>query len=237
MKILDVTLQVIRSSLQVLQKTLKGLVVMSAEIENVANSIYNGKVPTMWAAKSFPSLKPLSSYVVDLIQHLNMFSTWMEKGPPPKFWISGFFFTHAFLTAVLQNYARKYKIPIDTVTYEFVCMPKEGSYDQIPEDGVYVYGMFVEGARWDDKRMMLAESEPKVLFSAAPMIWLKPVEMSKKKVSHCYVCPLYRTTERRGVLATTGHSSNFVTNVEMPTDMPPDHWVRRGVAMFLSLSD
>ena len=34
-----------------------------------------------------------------------------------------------------------------------------------------------------------------------------------------------------------GHSSNFVTNVEMPTDMPPDHWVRRGVAMFLSLSD
>ncbi|KAH6558350.1 hypothetical protein KP509_1Z068500 [Ceratopteris richardii] len=229
--------EVISSSLQVLQKTLKGLIVMSAEIEQLANSVYTGKIPAMWAAKSFPSLKPLSSYIVDLVQRLNMFSTWMEKGPPPKFWISGFFFTHAFLTAVLQNFARKYKIPIDNVTFEFKCLPKQGAQNQVPEDGVYVEGMFLEGARWDEDRMMLTESQPKVLFSPAPMIWLKPVEVSKKKELQCYPCPLYRTTERRGVLATTGHSSNFVINVELPTNMPPDHWVRRGVAMFLSLSD
>ncbi|KAI5054865.1 hypothetical protein GOP47_0030010 [Adiantum capillus-veneris] len=229
--------EVIGSSLQVLQKTLKGLVVMSGEIEKLANSVYNGKIPAMWAAKSFPSLKPLSSYIMELTQRLNMFSTWMEKGPPPKFWISGFFFTHAFLTAVLQNYARKYKIPIDTITFEFKCLTKDGAHDQAPEDGVYVEGMYLEGARWDEDRMMLTESLPKVLFSPAPMIWLKPIETSKKKESQCYLCPLYRTTERRGVLATTGHSSNFVINVELPTNMSPEHWVRRGVAMFLSLSD
>nr|AML30858.1 axonemal inner arm dynein heavy chain 2 [Marsilea vestita] len=229
--------EVIRTSLQVLQKTLKGLVVMSAEIEKLSNSVFNGKIPAMWASKSFPSLKPLSSYVADLTQRLSMFSTWMDKGPPPRFWITGFFFTHAFLTAVLQNYARKYKIPIDTVVFEFQCLPKEGAYEHGPEDGVYVEGMFLEGARWDYDTMMLAESQPKVLFSAAPMIWLKPTEASKKKEGHCYRCPLYRTTERRGVLATTGHSSNFVTNVELPTDKASEHWVRRGVAMFLSLSD
>jgi dynein heavy chain len=51
------------------------------------------------------------------------------------------------------------------------------------------------------------------------------------------MCPLYRTSERRGVLATTGHSSNFVFNCELPTILDPDHWVRRGVAMLLSLDD
>ncbi|KAJ7290925.1 hypothetical protein O6H91_Y290900 [Diphasiastrum complanatum] len=153
--------EVIRSSLHTLQRTLKGLVAMSGDIEKLASSIYNGKLPAMWAAKSYPSLKPLPSYVTDLVHRLNILQTWMDNGPPPRFWISGFFFTHAFLTGVLQNYARKHKITIDNVCFEFKCLPKEGLGDQKPEDGVYIEGLFLEGARWDESKMQLAESFPK----------------------------------------------------------------------------
>ncbi len=98
-------------------------VVMSADLEQVGNAMYDGRVPSLWMAKSYPSMKPLGSYVTDLIERLNMLSRWIEHGPPAVFWISGFYFTHAFLTGVKQNFARRHKVPIDTVVFDYVCMP------------------------------------------------------------------------------------------------------------------
>jgi dynein heavy chain len=134
-------LAVIKPSLENVQKAIKGTIVMSEELEKVANSLFFGRVPELWKKQSYPSLKPLAGYVSDLLARLEMFHNWLENKPPVVYWMPGLFFTQAFLTGCLQNFARKYEVPIDDVAYNFEMMPKN-DYGVAPQDGAYVKGLF-----------------------------------------------------------------------------------------------
>ncbi|KAJ9518808.1 hypothetical protein QJQ45_026081, partial [Haematococcus lacustris] len=178
----NVLLAIIRASLHELSKAVKrmlpsvayitdtchpdtwvqGLVVMSDALEKVAAALLTGRVPELWLARSFPSLKALGPYVREVIDRVEFFASWLANGPPVVYWLSGFFFTQAFLTGAKQNYARRHKVPIDLIDFDFEVRDRKGAADKRPEDGVLVRGMFLDAAAWDYEQHCLCESDPKV---------------------------------------------------------------------------
>ncbi|XP_005102124.3 dynein heavy chain 1, axonemal [Aplysia californica] len=228
-------LVVMKRSLKDLLKALKGLVVMSQTLEEMSNSLFINAVPGMWAAKAYPSLKPLAAWITDLIERMNFITKWVDHGIPDIFWISGFFFPQAFLTGTLQNFARKNVISIDTIGFEFKVM-KDKEVKKAPKKGCFINGLFLEGAGWLQNEWMLGESLPKKLYSPMPTIWLIPRAGRVKPDTGIYECPVYKTLTRAGTLSTTGHSTNFVFTVEIPSDKPQKHWIKQGVALMCALN-
>ena len=63
-------LSVMRTSLVLLKKAIKGFIVMSEELDSMYSSFQNGRVPKNWEKVAYPSLKPLTSWFKDLIDRV-----------------------------------------------------------------------------------------------------------------------------------------------------------------------
>ncbi|OWF46435.1 Dynein heavy chain 6, axonemal [Mizuhopecten yessoensis] len=191
------------------------------------------------------------------------------RSVPRAFWLSGFFFPQGFLTGVQQNHARKLGISVDSLVFNFkVHQTLEDTEEKLsdishklsikdtafkgpspPEDGVLIFGLYLDGARWDPQDKCLQDSRSGDRFCRLPEIHFVPTQTSQGTPStersesplvdnsNMYECPLYRTSSRAGTLSSTGHSTNFVTAVTIPSDHPPNFWVMRGVAMLCQLDD
>jgi len=231
-------LNCIRHSLVELDKAIEGTVVMSQALEQMMNDFLDGKVPAMWVNWAYPSLKPLASWFDDFLERIIFMRAWIEEGMPMSYWIPGFFFPQGFKTAALQMHARANGLEIDKLTFRTNVM--SGLIETVkehPETGVIVHGNFIEGARWDYKKKMVEDMEPKIAISQFPVIWLEPIFEVDLKLDRTYECPLYKTSQRRGELTTTGHSTNFIMMMNLPTDQNPENWIRRGAAMLCMTDD
>lgn len=107
-----------RGSLPMFLSALAGRIAMTDVLEKMGTAFMQNQVPANWTKVSFLSLKPLSTWMEDLTKRVDFFNEWITNSYPPIYWISGFFFPQAFFTSVMQNFARKYNIPVDKVNFD-----------------------------------------------------------------------------------------------------------------------
>ena len=234
----NVLIRAMRGSLLQLRKAIKGLVVMSAELEAMFVAFQNNQVPNLWTAAAYPSLKPLGSWVKDFHRRIDFFLSWLVKGEPKCFWLPGFYYPQGFMTGALQAHARRYKLAIDTLSFGYSIKAIETAQDVAdrPDDGIYIDGLYLEAARWDRRAKKLRPSQVGEMMSLMPVIHFMPV-VDYAEPPEDYQCPLYKTNVRAGVLNTTGQSTNYILHVSLPTDEHPDTWVLMGTAMVTMTND
>ena len=174
-------LSMLEKQLDQLEKGIRGLLVISSDLEIVMNNIGESRVPESWRFLYF-SLKPLATWIRDLNERYSHFSDWAFKALPTVFWISAFTYPTGFTTALLQKFSRKpNSSPIDLLEFEYIIDSRQpNEIYEGPRDGAYITGMFLEGAKWEIGEDHLLEPDPMALYCPMPIIQFKPTKGKSK---------------------------------------------------------
>lgn len=92
-----------------------------------------------------------------------------------------------------------------------------------PAEGVYVYGLFLDGAGWERRNCRLVEPQPKVLFTSLPVVHIYAMNASGAKDARLFECPVYKKPRRTDL--------TYIFCLNLKTNQHPDHWILRGVAL------
>jgi dynein heavy chain len=111
---MNLLLAEMKRSLAELDLGLKGDLTISEPMESLMRSLASDTVPGSWRNLAYPSLRPLGSWLLNLLQRCQQLTEWTaDLGLPKVVWLSGLFNPQSFLTAVMQTTARRNDWPLD----------------------------------------------------------------------------------------------------------------------------
>lgn len=109
----EVLVDKMRSSLLDLQKALVGEIGMSAELDSLATSLFNGFLPHSWAKLTPATEKKLGSWMTWFLRRHDQYLRWATDGEPNVIWLSGLHIPETYLAALVQAACRAKGWPLD----------------------------------------------------------------------------------------------------------------------------
>lgn len=102
-------------------------------------------------------------------------------------------------------------------------MQLEEDVTDAPKEGVYVWGLFLDGAGWNKRDNQLAEQHPKLLFVPLPVLHIYAINSTSGRDTRQYECPIYKKPRRT--------DQEYICMIDLKTKTDPMHWTLRGVAL------
>ena len=230
----NLVLSEMRRALAELELGLAGALNISDVMDTLISDLFLGTVPNLWlkicgqvGPTGAYNRKSLGAWFADLLLRVKQLRRWSDDNLalPPSIWISGLFNPMGYVTACMQVTARAKGLPLDSMTVHTEITTLEPTQVTAqPEEGTHVHGLFMEGARWDKATNMLADSYPKELHPAVPVMYIKGVTADELVTDGVYICPVYTTTIR---------GPTFTFRAPLRTDRPPSTWVLAAVALLM----
>eukprot|EP00494_Astrolonche_serrata_P006057 UN06074 len=155
---LSKTIDIVRYTLENLIQAIDGVVIMTPQLQGALDSIFDALPPKFWhhdAAHVLISweLPTLPTWYQGLLDREEQLTKWLNEGRPLVYWMTGFFNPQGFLTAMKQEVTRRHKHEkwaLDDVMIKTVI--EDVKITSPPScGGVYVRGLFLEGASWNPK--------------------------------------------------------------------------------------
>jgi len=250
---LMVTIKVIRTTCTDLKLAVAGTIIMSPNLQDALDFIYDGRVPPGWVSVSWPS-PVISSWFAEVIRRFEQLDSWARNGRPSYYWFTGFFNPQGFLTSVRQEITRSHATggaawaldKVETRTevraqeFKLGQTDKEESRESLPEaKAVLIYGLSLEGCSWNRAGRRMMEAAPGELYKELPILCVyaglvgdtrREAEGGKRgnqKQIQYYRCPVYKYPKR---------TDNFwVFDVDLPCEEGDTHWRLRGVCLLCSI--
>lgn len=231
-EVMGVLIDCIIKSLQEVRLALNGELTMSEMMEQLMNDIYTNRVPPQWMALSFESTRGLGSWLLSLGLRLKQLNDWKEDPYkiPAITWLNRLKNPQSFLTAIKQVYARKHMKELNKLFIQTDILKKwYWDIEKEPaKEGAHIFGMQIEGARWDFAAGNVDDAEPKKQFSLLPVVTCRAQEISKFKEDDksIFHCPVYLTPLR---------GKSYVFDAQLKTKQDSKKWILAGASIILDV--
>lgn len=222
------TNEIVRS-LTELELGLSGELTMSERMEKLQEALFLDRVPETWSKLAYPSLRPLSSWLMNWTQRLTQLRAWCDNpsSVPNVVDISLLFNPQSYLTAIMQTTAQRNNLELDKLAIVTeVTRKTQEEIDSAAREGAYVTGLSLEGCRWNAAAGTLEESLPREMFCPLPVVCCKSIPIEKMEKNGIYQCPVYQTQQR---------GPTYVFTASLRTKLPAAKWILGGVVCVMDV--